>query len=64
LVPALDGGEDFVGISGPGEGLWVIIGLPQKAVDGGLEFNDRAEHAALEPAPGQLGEEALDGVEP
>src|SRR5580658_3967461 len=27
-------------------------------------FDSRAEHAALEPAPGQFGEEALDGVEP
>src|SRR3954469_8610032 len=36
----------------------------REAVDRGLEIDDRAEHAAFEAASGQLGEEALDGVEP
>ena len=38
--------------------------LGEEAVDGGLEVDERAEDAALEAAPGELGEEALDGVEP
>ena len=63
-MPTLDSGDDFVGIGGPDEGLWVIVGFPQEAVDGGLEFDDRAEDAAFEAASGQLGEEALDGIEP
>ena len=36
----------------------------EEAVDGGLEFDDGMEHAALEASLRQLGEEALDGVEP
>jgi hypothetical protein len=64
LVPAPDGSDDLVRIGGPGEGLWVIIGLGDEAVDSGLEFDDRAEHAALEAAAGQLRKEALDGVKP
>jgi len=37
LVPALDGGDDFVGIGGPGEGLWLLVVLGEETVDGGLE---------------------------
>ena len=61
LVPALDGGDDF--------GLGVVVGLAQEAVDAGLQFDDRAEDAALEPPPGQFGDEksqnqALDRTPP
>jgi len=62
LVPASDGGDDFVGIGGPHEGLGVVIGFLKEPVDGGLEINDRPENPAFEAAPGQLGEEALDGL--
>jgi hypothetical protein len=62
LVPAPDGGDDFLRISDPGERPWVIIGLGEKAVDSGLKFDDRAEHSALEAASRQLGEESLYGV--
>src|SRR5512132_2297483 len=41
-----------------------MIGLFAEAVDRSLELDDRAEDAALETALGELGEEALDGVEP
>jgi transposase InsO family protein len=34
------------------------------AVDGSLEVDDGAEDAAFQAAPGQLGEEALDRIEP
>jgi hypothetical protein len=64
LVPAFDGRHDFIRVGGPDEGLEVMIGLFDEAIDGGLELDDRAEDAALETAPGKLGEEALDGVEP
>ena len=63
-MPAFDGGDDPIGVGGPHEGLWVIVGFLEEAVDRGLEIDDRAEHAAFEAASGQLGEEALDGVEP
>src|SRR5262249_45424712 len=41
-----------------------MIGLRRESVDGGLELDEGAEDAALEVAPRELGEEALDGVEP
>ena len=61
---AADFGEDGFGGFGPHEGLWFIVVLLDVAVDGALEIGDRAEGAALEPAAGQRGEEALDGVQP
>ena len=62
-MPAPPGSDDFVGIGGPGEGLWVIVGFGEKAVDGRLEIDDRAAalvaqqpvnrgpHEALLPTP-------------
>jgi hypothetical protein len=38
--------------------------LCQVAAYGGPEVDDSAEYAALEPPPGENGEEVLDGVEP
>ena len=64
MVPAPDGGDDFVWIGGPHERFGVIVGFPEEAVDGGLEVDDRAEHTAFEAALAEFGEEALDGVEP
>ena len=42
LMPAPDGGDDFFGIGGPGEGLGHLVGLLDEAVDGGLEIDDRS----------------------
>ena len=64
MVPTSDGSDDFIGIGGPHEGLGVIVGLLQEAVDGGLEIDNRAEGTAFEAAFGQFGEEALDRIEP
>src|SRR5262249_47302948 len=44
--------------------LGVMIGLGDEAVDGGLKLDNGAKDAALEATPGELGEEALDGIEP
>jgi len=63
LCPRLTG-DDFSRIGGPHEGFGIIVGFPEEAVDGGLEIDDRAVRAAFESAFGQLGEEALDSVEP
>ena len=63
-MPAPDGGDDFVGIGDPLEGLRLGVVIVEEAVDGGLEVGDGSEDAALEAALGQDGEEALDGVEP
>ena len=46
------------------KGLGCVVVLGEEAVDGGLEVDEGVEDAALEPALGQLGEEALDRVEP
>jgi hypothetical protein len=40
----------LIWIGGPCEGLWVIIGLDEETVDGGLEFADGSEDTALEAA--------------
>jgi len=36
MVPAFDGGDDFVWIGRPSEGLGRLIGLGEEAVDGDL----------------------------
>src|SRR4051794_32987314 len=64
LVPAADLHEDVLRPGGPDEGSWVGVGLGEEALDRGLQLDERAERAPPEPAPGQLGEEPLDGVEP
>ena len=64
MDPALDGGDDTIGVSGPDEGLWFGIGFGEEAVDGGLKIDNRVEHAAFEPPPRQPGEQSLDGIEP
>src|SRR5512133_2814077 len=64
MVPALDGGDDAVWVGGPDERLRVAVGFGDEAMNGSLQLDDRAEHAALQASSGELGEEALDGVEP
>ena len=64
MDPALHGSNDAVGVSGPDEGLGIGIGFREEAVDGGLEFDDRAEYAPLQPPPRQPREQGLDRIEP
>ena len=64
MVPSADSGDDLVRVLGPAERLRVLICLFDEAVDGGLEGDDEVEHATLQSAVGQLGEEAFDGVDP
>jgi hypothetical protein len=64
LIPASDGGDDLVRIGGPDEGPGIVIGLGEEALDGGLEIDEGSKGAALQSSLGQLGEEALDGIEP
>ncbi len=59
-MPAPDGGDDFVGISGPGEGRGLQVVLAEESVDGGLQIDDGAEHAALQASFGEGGEEPFD----
>ena len=65
MVPTFDGCDDRIGISGPSEGLRVVIGFrDEEAIDGRLQIANRTEGATLEALPAQLGEEAFDRVEP
>ena len=65
MEPSISGGDDVIGIGFPDEWLWFVgIVFTDEAVDGGLEIDDGLEDAVLEPAPGEFGEEALDGIEP
>src|SRR6202048_1918547 len=57
-------GEDGTGGLGPNEGLWIVIVVGNVAVDGGLEVDDRAKAAALEPSTGERREEGLHRVQP
>ena len=64
-MPAFDVGDDFGGIGGPGKRLRAIfVVLGDEPVDGGLQLDDGVEDAAFQASFGELGEEALDGVEP
>jgi hypothetical protein len=57
LVPSFDGCDDFVGVLGPGKGLWVCIDVVEEVVDGVFEFLEGSEHAALEALFGEFGKE-------
>jgi hypothetical protein len=48
LVPAFDGGNDLVGVGGPGEGFGFLVVLGEEAVDCRLEVDDGVEDASLE----------------
>ena len=63
-MPTIGGGDDFVWIGGPDQGLWLLVVVGDEAIDGGLEIDDAFEDAALETPLGEDGEETLDGVEP
>ena len=39
-MPTIGGGDDFVWIGGPGEGLWLLVVVGDEAIDGGLEIDD------------------------
>ena len=47
-MPTIGGGDDFVWIGGPDEGLWLLVVVGDEAIDGGLEIDDAFEDAALE----------------
>ena len=63
-MPSADGCDDLIGIGGPDEGFSMSVGVGDEAVDGGLQLDDRGKQAAFQPAIGELGEEAFDGIQP
>ena len=60
-MPTIGGGDDFVWIGAPDEGLWLLVVVGDEAIDGGLEIDEALEDAALEAPLGEDGEETLDG---
>lgn len=64
MEPSAAGGDDGVGVGAPDERFGALVVLGDEAVDGGLKVCDRGEDAALQATPGELGEEAFDGVQP
>ena len=46
------------------KGLGIGLCSCEEAVDGGLEIDEGSEDAAFQSPLGELGEEALDGIEP
>ena len=63
-MPTPDCGDDLVRIGAPDEGSGLLVMLLDEAVDGSLKVDDGVEDAVLQAATGQLGEEALDRVQP
>src|SRR5271169_7084157 len=63
-LPPFDSGEHAFWVGGPDEAFGIEVCLGDEAVDGGLQSNDRSEHAALEALAGELGEEAFDSLSP
>ncbi len=59
-MPSFDGCDDFVGVLGPGKGLWICVGVVEGVVDGVFEFLEGSEHAALETLFSEFGKEAFD----
>ncbi len=64
LVPVSAGGDDFVEIGDPSEGLSLGVVAVKETVDGGLEVDQGSQDAALQTALSQDGEEPFDAVEP
>jgi hypothetical protein len=64
LMPTLGGSDDRLRVGLPDERLGLFIVCLNEGVDRLLEVDERMEHAALEPPAGELGEEALDGIQP
>ena len=64
MAPSFDGGDDLLRDSGPFKGFRFFVGLGDEAVDGDLQVDKGIKDATLEATSGELGEVALDGIEP
>ena len=64
MEPTVSGGDDGIRIGAPDEGFGRLVVFGDEAVDGGLEVDEGAEHAAFQTPFGEFGKEALDRVEP
>jgi hypothetical protein len=64
LVPTPDGRDDLVRVSLPDERSGILIMLRDEAIDRSLQIDDRLEYAVFQASPRELGEDALDGIQP
>ena len=55
MLPAIDSGDDAVWFGGPDEGLWIVVGLGEEAVDGEMQIVAGAKDTAFQPPAGELG---------
>ena len=62
-MPAFDGHDYLVRVSGPGEGLWRLVCFGDEAIDSGQQIDHRSEDASLQLPLGQLDEVSLHGAE-
>ena len=63
-MPSIDLLDDAVGIGGPDEGFGFAVVFAEVAVDRGLQVDQRAKDAALQPPAGERGKEGLDRIGP
>jgi hypothetical protein len=61
---AFDFGEDLGSVGSPDVGPWVGVSLDEIGVDVADQRGDRAEATGADDIAGQVGEEALDQIEP
>ena len=64
MVPAIDFLDDAIGVGGPHERRRFAVMLAEIAVDRGLQIDQRAEDATLQPPAGEGGKKAFNGIGP
>lgn len=65
LEPSVSSGNDCVWIRSPNERLCTVrIVFSDKAIDGGLQIDQRMKDAVLQAAACQFGEEAFHSIQP
>ena len=64
MTEALDRGEDLVGGLGPFEGSGILVVVIDEGADVSFQLLDGGVNTALEPLSGELGEPALDLIDP
>ena len=47
-MPTIGGGDDFVWIGGPDEGIWLLVVLGDEAIEDGEETLDGVERARFD----------------
>jgi len=61
---ALDSGKDLGTLRSPYVGLWIGVAVSEIALDVAHQFIDRSKAAGADRVACQIGEEALDLIEP